>query len=738
MSIGVRRLLAILTAVIIIFGWYITVVGIGGIGPLQDNLKLGLDIKGGVYVVMEAQTDLSGAELRRLMDQTQTVIENRVNQMGLSEPVVTTEGEKRLRVELPGAEDAEEAIATIGRTAMLQFVLADGSFVLDGSMVRDAGVSQDTRHGGYAISLEFNREGTAAFAEATRKAYNRQVVPMSAEYPANAILIILDGIVISSPTVNDGPIENGSAQITSGRPGGFPQAEAVNQAALIRGGALPVDLQEITSSTRTATIGIDALEKSVVAGVIGFIILFMIMLVGYRIMGVAANIALSLYVILVLWILVLMGGVLTLPGIAGLILSIGMATDANIIIFSRIREEICNGKTVRVAIQSGFKRAMGTVIDAQSTSMIAALVLYFAGTSSVRGFALMLMIGIIISVFTAVSVTRLYLTVLCESKMFSSKRLFGVNEDNEPIIKIREFRFVKNRRVYYLISIIFITIGLSLAATGVRDFNYGIDFTGGTMMQVDMGRFVPAEEIQNALAQTGINAEIVYAGENNHQAIMRTMQSLNTEQRTAAVDGLKAAFGIGDQSVLAVDQFGPSVSKELRNNAIMAILIASLGMFFYIVFRFEWKFGLATVFGVFHDVLFVLAFYAIFQITINNPFIAGILTVVGYSLNDTIVIFDRIRENLGFMKKNRTEEIVDKSVNQTLTRSIMTSVTTISVMIPLMLMTSPAITEFVLPLLVGVIVGTLSSIGLCSPVYYQLTQLTGGPKYKMKRSKKQD
>jgi SecD/SecF fusion protein len=735
MNRGVRKFLALLIVVIIALGWYMTIFGLGPLGPIQDQIKLGLDIRGGVYVVMEAQTDLSGQELRQLMDQTQVVIERRVNVFGLSEPVVTTEGDRRIRVELPGAENPDEVIESIGTTAKLEFALADGTVMLDGSMVRNAGISRDQENGGFAVSLEFDREGAVLFAEATRRAYRGDVQSTIPGVHPNAIVIILDNDIISSPVVQS-VIEGGNAQITGGR-GGFSQEEAARLSSLIRGGALPVELVEVTSSTRTATIGVDALEKSIRAGVIGMAGLFIFMFIAYRVMGLAANIALALYVILILWILVLIGGVLTLPGVAGIILSIGLATDANVIIFSRIREEIGNGKTVRAAIQSGFKRAMNTIIDSQLTSMIAALVLYFAGTSSVKGFALTLMIGIVINIFTAVVVTQLYLIVFGESKTFSAKKFFGIKDNNEPVFKLKkEFRFVKNRKIYYIVSLVFIVAGLSVGV--VKGYNYGIDFTGGTMMQIDMGRHVSTAEIQRVTDRNGIDVDVVYAGEGNRQVIIRTMTDLDTAARAKILNDMKEEFGITDAGVLAMDHFGPAVSKELRNNAVMAILIASLGILVYIIIRFEWKFGLATLIGIAHDVLFVLAFYAIFSITINNPFIAGILTVVGYSINDTIVIFDRTRENLGSMKKNKTEEIVDKSANQVLNRSVMTSVSTLIVMFPLMFMTSPAISEFILPLMVGVIVGTLSSLGICSPVYYDLTQLTGGPKYKAKKSKKRD
>jgi SecD/SecF fusion protein len=378
---------------------------------------------------MEAQTKATGDELKKLMSQTQAVIEKRVNQLGLSEPIVTIEGKNRIRVELPGAEDADAAIESIGKTAQLQFVTADGKIVLDGSQVKDAGITQDKQHGGYAISLKFNSKGAEAFKQATTDIMNRKIVSTTDGIPSDAIMIILDKEIISSPVVND-VIPNGEAIITAGGTGGFGEDEATNLSALIRGGALPVELKEVQTSVVGPSIGMDALWMSIIAGIIGVGLIFIIMLTMYRIMGMAANIALLLYILIIFWVLVAMRGVLTLPGIAGMILSIGMAVDGNVIIFSRVREEIKNGKTIRVAAVSGFKRALGTIIDSHITTMIAGIVLYQLGTGSVRGFALTLMIGILASLLTAVVVTQLYVDVIAESKMFCKKKYFGVREVN--------------------------------------------------------------------------------------------------------------------------------------------------------------------------------------------------------------------------------------------------------------------------------------------------------------------
>ncbi len=735
MSLKMKKLLALIVIVVTLFGWYVTVFGIGSMGSIKDQMKFGLDINGGVNVLMEAETDATGAELKSLMEQTQAVIENRVNQMGLSEPVVTIEGEKRIRIELPGAEDAKEAIDTIGKTAQLQFVLADGTVVLDGSDIKNASITSDSEHGGYAVSLEFTSEGTDAFADATRTALSGSVTPMSDGLSSSMILIVLDDEIISSPVVQS-VITNGNAVITAGSSGGFPQDEATNLAALIRGGALPVSLTQVSTTVQTATIGENALEMSVIAGLIGLILVFAVMLIGYQMMGLAACVALALYVVLDLWVMVLLNAVLTLPGIAGIILSIGMAVDANVVIFTRIREEIANGKSVRVSIGSGFKRAMSTVLDSQITTIIAALVLYMVGTSSVKGFALTLMIGIVLSIFTAVVVTQLFMDILGESKKFSQKKFYGMRDDNTAKFALKkQFYFVKHRKIFYSISVAIIVIGLVVG--GVRGFNMGIDFTGGTMMQIDFGQQVESSEIEDVLKEYDINdAQIIFSGDAKEEAIIKTTVALDSDDRDAVVNSLVEAFGITEDDVLEVNHFGPSVGNELKANAIKAVLIAALGMLIYVAIRFEWKFGVAAVAGVFHDVLIVLAFYGLLHITINNPFIAGILTVVGYSINDTIVVFDRIRENLGIMKRGHMEELIDASINQTLSRSIMTSFTTLLVMIPMIALAGSSIREFIIPLFIGVIAGCASSIFTCSQLYFDLTRLTSGSKYQGKKSKK--
>ncbi len=735
-----RKVFAVLIVLLLIASWTISFTGIGDkFGNLGKQLKYGLDINGGVYVLLEADTPETGTELTAIMNQTKSVLENRVNAMGISEAQVSIEGTNRLRVEMPGVENAQEAIEQIGRTAQLQFFLADGTLALTGEGISDSQIATDTTNGGYKITIDFTNEGSNLFADATEKAYSGQVEAKMTDEEGNpvsntAIVICLDDEIISAPVVHE-KINSRSCEIT--RQGGFSETEASSLSALIRGGALPANLTEINSSVQTATIGANALKLSVKAGIIGLALVMVIMIIAYGALGVIADLALMLYVQFVLWIMVAMGSVLTLPGIAGIILSIGMAVDSNVIIFTRIREEIQKGKSIRVAVDMGYRAALSTVVDAQTTTLVAAFVLYIFGTTSVKGFALTLMIGTVMSVITAVFITQLFVNLLAESEKFGTNKMFGMKEDGSaPRIKLANFnfKFIENRKKFYALSLAVILIGAAFFA--FRGFNYGIDFTGGTMMQLEMGEKVDIDEVKETIAEYDLNPTIVYAGEGSTQIVIRTIKDLKSDDRMKVIDTLAEKYGIEDKDVLASEEFGPTVGKDLRNNAVKSILLAALCMLIYVRFRFKnWQYGLAAVAGLAHDVLVALSFYAIFRVTINNPFIAGILTVVGYSINDTIVVFDRIRENSKFFKRKQAVELIDTSINQTLSRSLMTSLTTLLVMIPLFFMATSELRSFLIPLMIGVFTGTYSSIFLCSPVFYELTRKEGVSKYEENKAK---
>ena len=704
-----KRILSVLICLIVVFGWVATTHGVGPIKPLKERMGLGLDIKGGVYVVLQADKEatkkLNDEELRETMEQTQTVVERRVNEMGLSEPTVTIEGKDRIRIELPGVKNAEEAIEQVGKTAQLQFILADGTLVLTGDSVKNAEAGRDDKSTSYQVAVQFDSKGAKAFGEATTRAYNGEVTSAIQGVGDGAIAIVLDNEIISAPNVNE-PILGGNCSIT----GDFSQEEATTLAALIRGGALPIELHEITASVQSAKIGYGALERSILAGLIGLGLILLLMIVFYRGMGIAADISLLLYVVIVLNAMSYAGVVLTLPGVAGLIVAVGMAVDANVIIFSRIREELSNGRSVRVAAETGIKNALPSIIDAQVTTLIAAVILYEIGTSSVKGFAFTFMLGIIVSMFTAIAVTNLYIRAFAEE---AGEKFFGGRKKREFKIPV-----IEKRKVFYAISAGILVMGLVFGIA--KGPQYGIDFTGGTMIHLDMGKKVELSDVKKAVAEDGLeNLELIYGGEKNEEIILRTTTDLTNKERAEVIDSITDK--VGKNTVIAQEQFGASVGKELRNNALLAILISAICMLIYIRIRFRnWRFGGAAILGDLHDVLVVISFYMIFGITVNNPFIAGILTVVGYSINDTIVVFDRIRENMRYDNRKELVGTIDRSVGQTLGRSLMTSATTILVMIPLAIYGGETIREFVLPLMVGVLAGTYSSIFFCSPLFYDM------------------
>lgn len=738
MKSQVRKVLSVVIIAVVILGWCASIFGMGPVKKIKDTLNYGLDINGGVFVVMQADTKgMSPSKTKTVMEQTREVINKRVNAMGISEATVSIEGTNRLRIEMPGVKDADTAIKRIGKTAKLKFTLADGTEVLSGSDVKNAAAAVDSQNGGYKITMKFTGAGQSKFAQATERAasgnVNATVEERGQKVDPTAIVIKLDNDILTAPTVQQ-KIDSNSCEIT--RNGGFSEAEASQTAALIRGGALPVSLSEVQSSVESASIGANALNKSIVAGAIGLLLVFLLMLFMYNVLGLIADVALALYVLIVLWVMAGMGAVLTLPGIAGIVLGIGMAVDANVIIFSRIKEEIGQGRSIRVAVSTGFKHALTTVLDSQITTLIATIVLYQLGSTTVKGFAITLMISILASIFTAVVISQIMVGTLAESK-FARYRFFGCNNDGTPrnLVK-KQFHFIQHRKIFYCISAAVILCGLIFL--GVKGFNYGIDFTGGTSIEMNMGQKVSIPKVEKTISEFKLDPSIVYSGDGQKHVIIKTTKGLTTPERKAVTDKLRSAYGLGEKSIISSQEFGATVGKEIRNNAVKSILIAAFFMLLYIIFRFKtWKYGVAAIAGIGHDVLVMIAFYAVFGVTVNNPFIAAILTIVGYSINDTIVIFDRVRENSHIMRNTPVGEVLDVSINQTLNRSIMTSLTTVVSIIPLLVMVSGTLAEFVLPLMVGVLCGTYSSIFLCSPLYYEFNRSEERSRYQQQQKAKE-
>ncbi len=677
-------------------------VGSKTFGNVKSQIRQGLDLKGGFYVVYEAETDATGDELNRIMDQTIAVFRKRVDAMGLTEPSIVREGEKRVRIELPGVKNAEEAMTSIGKTAQLMFVKEDGSVVLTGKEVKDSQVAVDPKTQIPVVTLEFNDEGTKAFAEATA-----ELAPTKGK-----IMIILDDQLISAPSVQS-PIPNGNAEIN----GDFTYESASTLSSLIRGGALPVNFKEIESSVTTATLGDKALQNSIKGALLGILLVMLLMLAVYRLPGFIADIALVAYMLIVAYVYAALHATLTLPGIAAAILSVGMAVDANVIIFERIKEEMRKGKSIRISIESGFSKALSTILDSQITTFIAGVVLYYFGTGPIKGFALTLMIGILASIFTAVFITKLLLKSFINAFHITKAEYFGVKVGMDKESKL--FDFMGKKKIFFSISAIVIIIGL--ATSTFSGLNYGIDFTGGTTMGINLGKYVETTEIREITNEIDPTMSINYLGENKDSVELKTIKDLDNAERKAVFEKFKTKYNLTDDAFYKSSQFGPTVGKEIKHKAFTSVAIATLCMLLYVSFRFQLAYGIAAIIALLHDVLVVFAVYAVLRIPLNSPFVAAMLTVVGYSINDTIVIFDRVREELGGRRSN-LEEVVNKSISQTLKRSINTSLTTLLAILSLYIMGVESIREFTLPLLAGITVGTYSSVCIAGSLWVILTK----------------
>jgi SecD/SecF fusion protein len=478
-----------------------------------------------------------------------------------------------------------------------------------------------------------------------------------------------------------------------------------------------------------------AFTNSVIGGAIGIVLVLILMIAMYRIFGIAADLALLIYVPALLWWLVISGAVLTLPGIAGLVLSIGMAVDANVIVNARVREEMASGKSLRLSTRDGFKKSNSAVFDSQITTIIAALVLYQFGTGPVKGFAFTLASGIIIGLITAMLCARSYTDFFIGVPFLRKKFWLGMEEGAGEKNAQRRFKlhYIKNKKVFYLITVGILAVGIGFMVA--RGFNLGIDFTGGTRMQINMGQPITTSlenKIDDTLKANGItDAELVSytigdADEPTGISI-KTTKALDNDARAQLTDTFTSEYGLGDDAVQGFEQFGPSIGKMLQKNAVTSVLIAAAFMLIYIIIRFKWRYGVASIVAVFHDVAVLIMFYAIVYMPINNPFIAAVLTIVGYSINDTIVVFDRIRENFKLMPaKTSNTEVIDTSINQTLVRSLMTSVSTLIAIVPLVILGGDTIRQFAVPLMVGIICGAWSSISIASPIYFELTKIGDG------------
>ena len=664
------------------------------------KIKLGLDLAGGVSITYQTVEPNPSDE-----DMADTIykLQQRVQNYS-TEAEVYREGGNRINIDIPGVSDANAILDELGKPGSLIFVDPQGNTVLTGDQVATAkaGIIDNNGNSEYVVSLTFTDEGSKAFAEATARLIGQRIA------------IIYDNVIYSNPTVQTA-ITGGTAQIT----GMTSYDEAKNLASTIRIGSLSLELEELRSNVVGAKLGQEAISTSMKAAAVGFVILAVFMVAVFLLPGFASVLALSLYVILEILLLSAFEITLTLPGIAGIILSIGMAVDANVIIFTRIKEEIGLGKSVNEAINLGFKKALSAIVDGNVTTLIAAAVLYLRGSGTVKGFAQTLALGIILSMFTALFVTR-----------FIMKAFYNIGLDNPKLygkkLAAKPINFVGMKNITIAVSVVVILAGIVGAGVNKAKygdlFNYGIDFRGGTSTNVTFNEDYSLDRISKEVVPvvesvTGEAGTQTQKVEGSNEVIIKT-RTLSVDEREKLNSALAQKFGVDAEKITA-ESISGAVSSEMKKDAVVATVIATILMLLYIWFRFkDFRFATSSVLALVHDVLVVIAFYALLRWSVGSTFIACILTIVGYSINATIVIFDRIRENKVLLSKATKEEIINTSVTETLTRSIYSSLTTFIMIFVLFIMGVSSIREFALPIMVGIVAGTYSSVFLSSIFWY--------------------
>ena len=742
---GILSLIAIV-ALMALLG-VTTTIGLGkGHSGAAKNINLGLDLEGGVSITYQVKGDTPSDE-----DMADTIykLQKRVEQYS-TEASVYQEGDNRISIEIPGVTDANKILDELGQPGSLYFIAQtgsdgsenytrvgttgdagtdfqlnktieelqeDGSIVLTGSDVKTAtaGAYTDSTTGSKenVVDLEFTKEGTEKFAAATKVA----------KEAGQSIGIYYDGAFVSVPNVK-AVISDGRAQIS----GSMSYEEADQLASTIRIGGLNLELEELRSNVVGAQLGEEAINSSLKAGAIGLAIVFVFMCCVYLLPGFAAGLALLIYTGLVLVALNAFDITLTLPGIAGIILGIGMAVDANVIIFARVKEELSSGKSVKVSLNAGFQKAMSAILDGNITTLIAAAVLWLRGSGTVKGFAQTLALGIVLSMFTALVITKVIVYSFYAIGIRNPKVYGRVKEERKPI------NFLGKKKIFFTISIVLIVLGF--VAIGVNEgkgngaLNYSLEFMGGTSSTVTFDKDYTLEEIdqkivpliEDAVGDKNVQVQKV---QDSNQVIFKT-QTLNLEKREAFNKVMADNFGV-DESEITTENISSTVSSEMRRDAIVAVIIATICMLLYIWFRFkDVRFATSAVLALLHDVLIVLGFYAIARVSVGNTFIACMLTIVGYSINATIVIFDRIREELKTKKRGtQLDELVNKCITLTLTRSVYTSLTTFVMVAVLYIMGVSSIREFALPLMVGIICGAYSSVCITGALWYVMKTKIG-------------
>ncbi|MCL2004296.1 MAG: protein translocase subunit SecD [Oscillospiraceae bacterium] len=704
------------------------------IPSVEEGIIPGLDLSGGSIITYEARAESVN---REEMATVQAMLGQRLTALGYTEASLYTAGEKRITIEIPMLNDPEEAVRQLGSTAQLEFrtIAANGeeggyTVWLTGDAVESAasrfGDPSNAGFNSYYVELNFKAEFESAWTDATRYA-------ASQEEGDNYIALYMDGEPVRrgdgtpiAPRVGREFASTGIGRdcvVTFGT-GRETRDAAQYFADIVNIGKLPFELDAVQLSTVGPTLGANALRTSLIAGVIGLALIILFMILYYRLPGLMAVIALLLYTALIAVTLALLRVNLSLPGIAGIILSVGMATDANIVIFERLKEELRSGKTVRSAVESGFKRARTAIIDSNITTLIAGFVLLSFGTGPIRGFATTLIVGVILSMFTALFVTQMLLTQMAGMGVVKLW-FYGVKEDrSEPKMQGGDFSYVKNFKRFGLPSLLVCLVAvvtLVLAPFGVTLFNFDIDFTGGTSFHFDTGAEMTPERLSGISAMV---AEVTGQQPSAPQRVGDTevllkMADIDSLAREAVYERIKTEYP--DLETLEVNNVGASVGADLRRAAILSVIVASALILLYITIRFQFSSGLASITALIHDILVLLAAYVIFQIPVNMTFIAVLLTTVGYQINATIVLFDRIRENRKKMQKTSFASIIDRSIKQTLSRNINTTVTTLLPIVCIIILGVPTVRNFALPIAIGLVAGAYSSIALAGSLWHAIS-----------------
>lgn len=726
---GVLQLLVILLVTAAVCA--VAYTGIGGAKRgSAKNIRLGLDLAGGVSVTYEATKENPTAqEMKDTVYKMQMRVQNES-----TEASVYQEGNNRVTVDVPDVDDPQAVLDKLGKAGALEFVLynnvkvgEDGKtatydkkdVIIDGSMLKtaEAATQQDSTTGQSenVVKLSFNAKGTKKFKKVTT------------DHVGEQFAIIYDGEIVSSPPVIREAIDGGEAVIS----GSFDEfSKAEDMASTLRIGALPLELKNIRSNIVGAKLGGDALKTSLIAGAIGLALVIIFMIVMYWIPGVAASLALLFYVGASVLAINGLDVTLTLPGIAGVILAIGMAVDANCIIFTRIREELATGKTVRSAIKIGFEKALSAIIDGNVTTLIAAVVLYIKGSGTVMGFAQTLAIGIILSMFTAIFVTRWILYAFV-GLGFDDVKFYGIQKARKPI------NFVGNIKKYAIISgcLLLLCIGglvMNMVKMG-QPLNYSLEFLGGSSTSItftdykgegfDASGNASADfknEVTDVVKSAADVSEAELSDVSGEKTLIVRTPAFTEDQQKKVIAAVEEKYGVSDKSI-EVETISASVSNEMRMDAIVAVLIAAVGMLIYIWIRFKnLAFGASSVIALLHDVMVVLMVYAIgsASITVGSTFIACMLTIVGYSINATIVVFDRVRENRKKLGNTDLAEIVNTSITETLSRSFNTSITTLVMVLCLAVLGVDSIRQFAVPMMAGIISGCYSSVCLAGTIWY--------------------